>query len=126
MRAPTAVQSDRAGSERDVLSLTSDSLSWPEFVIVAAPQSSFVHNDEPSGSVLRTSRVGCFYVRLGEASAAAGTSSLEAACECLERRRLRQTEDRPECQRGAVGVVAVCDPADGVAENLNGRLGYMF
>ena len=38
-------------------------------------------------------------------------------------RRLRQGHDRPEGQRGPVGVVAIRDPADRMAQDLDRRLG---
>ena len=60
---------------------------------------------------------------VGEPSPAARALAVAPSQERRERTRLRQGHDRPERQRGAVGVVAVRDPADRVAEDLDRRLG---
>ena len=57
---------------------------------------------------------------------AARTLSFEAAGECLECRRLRETEDRFECQRGSMGIVSVGDPSSRVAQDLNRRFRHML
>ena len=59
---------------------------------------------------------------VGEPPPAARALAVAPLEERRERGRLRQGHDRPERQRGAVGVVAVGDPADRVAEDLDRRL----
>src|SRR5438128_1875192 len=60
---------------------------------------------------------------VGEAPPTAGALTITPFEERRERRRLRQRHDRPERQRGAVGVVPVGDAADRVAQDLDRRLG---
>ena len=61
-----------------------------------------------------------------ERPTAARALTLEAIDHCRERRGLRQCHDGPERERSPVGVVAIRDARDGMAEYLDGRLGDVF
>jgi hypothetical protein len=63
---------------------------------------------------------------VGESSLATRTLAVASLEERRERRRLRRRHDCLEGQRGSVGVVAIGDAADRMAENLDRRLGNVL
>lgn len=63
---------------------------------------------------------------IGVSSAAARALAAASLHQCLERRRLRQRHDRPERQGRLVGVVAIGDPANRMAQDLHRRLGHVL
>src|SRR5262249_60685250 len=63
---------------------------------------------------------------VGEGSPAARALAVVPVDQGRERGRLREGHDRLERQRGAVGVVAVGDAPDRVAQNLYRRLGQLL
>src|SRR5262249_6838018 len=63
---------------------------------------------------------------VGEPSPAARALTVATPQDRRERTRLRQRHDRPEGQWGAVGVVAIRDPAHRMAQDLDRRLGHVL
>ena len=57
-------------------------------------------------------------MRFRKRSTAARTLAFDSACEASECARLRYGHYRAAGQRSTVGIMAVCDPADGVPQNL--------
>src|SRR5262245_58361540 len=72
----------------------------------------------PPPSVSSTESAG-----VGEPPPAAWALAVPPSQDRRERTRLRQGHDRPEGKRGAVGIVAIRDPADRMAQDLHRRLG---
>src|SRR5579885_3498292 len=63
---------------------------------------------------------------VGEGSPAARALTVVAVDEGRKRGRLREGHDRLERLRGAMGVVAVGDAPDRVAQDFDGRLGQVL
>jgi hypothetical protein len=59
---------------------------------------------------------------VGESPPAAWALAVTPSQDRRERTRLRQPHDRPEGQRCAVAVVAICSPADRMAQDFDPRL----
>jgi hypothetical protein len=64
--------------------------------------------------------------RVGEPPPATRALAVRTSQDRRERATLRQGHDRPEGQWGTVGVVAIRDPADRMAQDLHRRLGDML